>query len=89
MNPDATIVTGPTSRTRYSCRSVTEVDAHLLAITDWVKRNRYKRAQAALAKYTPDIDLLLNARVMLTVLGTLDDDLNGLEPRACVYASDG
>jgi hypothetical protein len=80
MNPDDPIVQG--TRTRYACRSVAEVDAHLKGLTDWMQRTLPKMLpgarRAAEANYGRDVDKLLNARAMLASLLTLEDDLTDL-----------
>jgi hypothetical protein len=81
MNPDAPFVQGV--RTRYSCRSVAEIDAHLVGLTDWMAHCLPKMfpgaRRAAEASYARDIDKLLNARVMVAAFETMDDDLAAFE----------
>jgi hypothetical protein len=78
--PDVPIVTG--TRTRYACRSIAEVDAHLTGLLSWLDRNLPKmhpgQRRAAEANYARDIDKLLNARAMLASLLTLEEDLADL-----------
>jgi hypothetical protein len=76
--PDANIVKGTT--TRYSCQTVADVDKHLVAITGWLAKilptmtpDRQARIQAV---YRTDLDALLDARIMLASLDSLDADLD-------------
>jgi hypothetical protein len=78
--PDASIVKGTT--TRYSCCTVVDVDKHLAALTGWLAKilptmtpDRQARIQAV---YRTDLDALLDARIMLALLLTLDADLDAL-----------
>lgn len=76
--PDMSIVAG--SFTRYSCRTVAEVDSHLRALTAWLRRPSAAPARSA-RLYRKDIDVLLDARVMLMALATLDEDIGDLDMR--------
>lgn len=80
FDPDVAIVQG--TRSRYACRSVAEIDAHLTGLLAWLDRNLVKMhpGQRAIAQsnYARDIDGLLHARVMLAALATLDEDLADL-----------
>jgi hypothetical protein len=78
--PDANIVKGTT--TRYSCCTVADVDKHLAALTGWLAKilptmtpDRQARIQAV---YRTDLDALLDARIMLALLASLDADLDAL-----------
>lgn len=77
---DACIVKGVHSR--YSCRSVAEVDRHLTAVTGWLAKTlptlSAERRERVAAQYRPDIDVLLNARTMLVALLTLDAEVDAL-----------
>lgn len=80
VDPDALIVQG--ARTRYACRSIAEVDAHLAGLTAWLARSlphmHPGQRRAVEVSYGRDIDRLLHARAMLASLATLDDDLDAL-----------
>jgi hypothetical protein len=78
--PDASIVKGTT--TRYSCCTVVDVDKHLAALTGWLAKilptMTADRQARILAVYRTDLNALLDARVMLALLDSLDDDLDAL-----------
>jgi hypothetical protein len=78
--PDVSLVRG--SRSRYSCRTVADVDGHLRGIRAWLRRNlpamTGERQARILAQYRVDLDALLDARIMLAALATLEDDLGEL-----------
>jgi hypothetical protein len=80
VDPDTPIVKG--ARTRYACRSVAEIDAHLAYVTDWLTENlpqlRGSQRRTAEINGARDVDRLLHARAMLASLATLDDDLADL-----------
>lgn len=80
VDRDAAVLEG--ARTRYACRSVAEVDSHLLGITRWLAVNlpklRGSQKRTVQLNYARDIDRLLNARALLASLVTLDDDLAAL-----------
>lgn len=76
-----TIVRG--TRARYSCRDVFEVDRHLYRLA--VGRHRalpyvvsQVRRDLIRRQFLADLDLLLDARLMLTALLDLDDELADL-----------
>jgi hypothetical protein len=78
--PDANIVKGTT--TRYSCCTVADVDKHLAALTGWLAKilptMTPDRQARILAVYRTDLNALLDARVMLASLDSLDADLDAL-----------
>jgi hypothetical protein len=79
--PDANIVKGTT--TRYSCCTVADADKHLAALTGWLAKilptmtpDHQARIQAV---YRTDLNALLDARIMLALLDSLDADLDALD----------
>lgn len=78
--PDVCIVNGV--RARYSCRDVAEVDSHLRGVMSWLARNlptlNPERQARVRAQYRYDLDALLDARVMLMALRTLNVDFEAL-----------
>jgi len=74
-DPDCVIVTG--TRSRYACRSVAEVDAHLAGLITWLAKLPKIRHDQRRVDLGRDVDQLLNARAMLASLDTLDDELAG------------
>jgi hypothetical protein len=80
-----TIIPGRLAR-HYSCRDLAEVDVHLRGLSRWLVRelrtaqwatSPAQRAKLIRARYWHDCDALLDARIMLAALSTLDDDLRG------------
>lgn len=78
---DTVIVCG--TRSRYSCRDLVEVDRHLLKLVGRLRRTlpslTVDRQAWIRQQYGVDLDSLLDARIMLRALATLDADLARLE----------
>jgi hypothetical protein len=78
--PDATVVAGV--RSRYSCRDVVEVDRHLRWLVGRLERTLPALSAARQAhvrgQFAVDFNALLDARIMLAALATLEDDFSEL-----------
>jgi hypothetical protein len=71
----------PGKRSRYECVTICDVLRHLRNLRAWIdgeerrlQRSRPQFVARARHMYKHDTDILLNALVMLTALGALDDD---------------